>query len=374
MNPRTVINDWIDAATARRGRQSKGARSGLLLVSSGGLGDTILFSLALPRYLALARPGEPVCLVVREPSLAARFLYPPEVEILAVDYRQFLRNPLYRHRTSKTLQSRRFRVAVSTDHLRLPTVDDVLVMATGAEQRLGLEPRSWPKHDARLAAHRAWYTRWVAASPGLAHRMVRWIELANALIGRDEPLPLVRFADERLPPAATPPVSQVVLHPFSAVPARQHPAGLFVAIAEQVVAHGFEVVLSAAPGDLDRNPAFAALSQRPGVRLDTSPLIEKATRLRAAALVVTVDTSLLHLAVGIGAPTLCLASAAHLIDSVPYDPRMTPDNVSFLYHDMPCRGCLGTCIHPLEDGMYPCVARLDARIVLQRVASHLASA
>ena len=56
-----------------------------------------------------------------------------------------------------------------------------------------------------------------------------------------------------------------------------------------------------------------------------------------------------------------------IIDSVPYDGRMTPENVTFLYHDMPCRMCLGNCIHPFEDGRYPCIARLPAEDVLAAV-------
>jgi ADP-heptose:LPS heptosyltransferase len=109
----------------------------------------------------------------------------------------------------------------------------------------------------------------------------------------------------------------------------------------------------------------------PRVRLDEQGLEAKAALMRAARLVVSVDTSVMHLAVGCGVTTLCLASAAHVIDSVPYDPRMTPDNVTFLYHDLPCRGCLGQCILPLEEGMYPCVARLDIEAVLAKVTGEL---
>jgi hypothetical protein len=46
--------------------------------------------------------------------------------------------------------------------------------------------------------------------------------------------------------------------------------------------------------------------------------------------------------------------------------------VRFLYHDMACRGCLGSCTHPYEDGMYPCVARLDAKVVMDALADMVA--
>jgi hypothetical protein len=43
---------------------------------------------------------------------------------------------------------------------------------------------------------------------------------------------------------------------------------------------------------------------------------------------------------------------------------VAPANARFVYQSMPCEGCLGSCVLPEENGMYPCVARLDeGRIV-----------
>lgn len=346
------------------------SRSGVLLVSSGGLGDTILFSLAAPRFMELAGDGEPVHVLVRTDTAAAAFLFPPGVGVIQVDYRRFLRNPLYRLRTCMDLGNSGYRLAISTDHLRLPTVDDALVMACSAEQTIALEPRSWPKHDLRLQRNRRWYSRWVKASDGMAHRMVRWVELANALTDRNDPPPLVRFDAERLPQPVRRERPLMILHPFSAIAERQHRPRLYQRIIE-MLPPDFDVILSAAPSDLARNGEFGALLDAPNVSLNEEGLEVKAALMGAARLVVSVDTSVMHLAVGIGVPTLCLASAAHVADSIPYDFRMTPDNVTFLFHDMECRGCLGNCIHPLEDGVYACIAGLDPRQVTDKVGDLL---
>lgn len=345
--------DWY----VRRLRRLQGPKRngrGVLLISSGGLGDTVLFSLMLPRFMALAVDGEPVHVLVQAKSLAVAFLFPPNVRLIGVDYRRFLRNPVYRLRTCLDINNAGYRLVVSTDHLRLPTVDDIIVMACNAGQAVAMEPRSWPKHDRQLSANRRWYDRWVKVKEGMAHRMVRWTELANALTGRDDPPPIVRFAAERAPTPAGRSRPFIVLHPFSAVAERQHPIGRYRRIIEAVAAD-FEVILSAGPGDLERNPDYAELAD---VIINEESLAAKAALLGAASLVVSVDTSVMHLAAGIGVPTLCLAGAAHVVDSIPYDIRMIPDNVTFLYHDMDCRGCLGACIHPLENGVYPCIARL----------------
>ena len=78
---------------------------------------------------------------------------------------------------------------------------------------------------------------------------------------------------------------------------------------------------------------------------------------RAAKVVVAGDTARTPLAVGVGGPMLCLASAAFVGEIVPYDPAIAPDNVRFIYHSMPCEGCLGDCILQAESGMFPCVAQ-----------------
>jgi ADP-heptose:LPS heptosyltransferase len=363
---RPRLFDLVDGLVALRGRWRKRPGDGILLVSSGGLGDTILFSLAVGRFIELARDGEAVDVVVRSDTAVAAFLFPERVNVISVDYRRFLRQPFYRLRTCLKLQDGGYRVAVSTDHLRLPTVDDALVMACAAEEAYALEPRTWPKHDSRLHRNRRRYDRWIVPSAGMAHRMVRWIELINGLTGRDDPPPLVRFDDNNLPPPAGLARPTVVLHPFSAIRERQHGPALF----DEIIAalpKDVDVVVSAGPGDLERNPDFRVLLEGARVSVDEDGLEAKAALLRAARLVVSVDTSILHLAVGVGAPTVCLASAAHVVDSIPYDSRMIPDNVTFFYHDMPCRGCLGSCTLALEDGRYPCIARLDRDQVLEKV-------
>ena len=344
---------------------------GVLVSCGGGLGDALLFAVVLDRFRSLAEDGEPVDVLVRTDTKAATFAYPAGVGVIAVDYRRFLRSPSYRLRTCLGLRRRGYRLAVSADHLRHPLIDDVLIRVTGAPARKAMTPRSWSKYDRLLTRARRGYTHLKPVPPVLAHRLVRWVELANWLTGREDPVPVVELPAGALPARATLERDTVVLHPFSAIPQRQYGVDTFQRILSSLPAD-MTVVLSAGPGDLARNPEFEALLEDSRVRLDESDLVEKAALLGGARLVVSVDTSLMHLAVLAGAPTLCLGSAAHLVDSLPYDARMIPGNVTFLYHHMPCAGCLGACRWALEDGRYPCIARVDDALVVDRVTAMLA--
>ena len=126
--------------------------------------------------------------------------------------------------------------------------------------------------------------------------------------------------------------------------------------------------------DLDSNPDFKQLLEMPGVGFDDSTFADLVPLLRSADLVVSVDTALMHLAVAVGAPTLCLASAAFVGEIVPYDPAIRPGNAHFQYYSIPCEGCLGDCILPPEDGMFPCVARLDEDSIIAEVREMMSSA
>jgi ADP-heptose:LPS heptosyltransferase len=361
-----------DALIQYRAARTSGDKRGLLIISSGGIGDSILFSLMIERFMALVGEDDPVTLVVRTESLGVGFLFPSRVNIIGVDYRRFIRDGTYKRQVCADLRALNVQIAISSDHLRLPTVDDVMVMATGAAQNFALRPRTWPKHDRALAQHEAWYTRWIEPDPAPAHRLIRWWELANALTGESPPPPKVAFAADRLPVPAQAARPYIVLHPFSAMAEREAAPDVFIAIAD-AYAKTHDIVVTAGPRDLARAPRHQPLADMPGVSVDTSSFKEKAALLRGAALVVSVDTSIMHLAVGVGAPTLCLASAAHIVDSVPYDSRMMPENAHFMVPEVDCAGCLGQCIHPLESGRYKCLGQITAAASVARCQSLLAA-
>lgn len=361
-----------DKVIQRRADRVSADKRGLLLVSSGGLGDTVLFSLMIERFRQLVGADEPVWIIVRAESVGLSFLFPDDVTLIPVDYRRFIKRTVYRLDMCKQITTLRARIAVSTDHYRLPTVDDLMIRASGAQKRYALSPRSWPKHDKALQAHRDWYTDWVNPDPAKAHRFIRWWELANGLLGKVGDVPQVRFDPSRLPDLPSSDRPEIILHPFSAIAEREADPQVFIDVANAFAAD-YQIVMTASPNDLKRAPRHQALAGHPAVAVDVSDLRAKAGRLRGAALVVSVDTSIMHLAVGAGAPTICLASAAHIVDSIPYDSRMTPENVTFMVPEIECAGCLGQCIHPLENGRYRCLGQLKTDNVLAKAREILAA-
>ena len=233
-----------------------------------------------------------------------------------------------------------------------------------------MAPRPWPKYAARLARNAAFYDRLFDSGPTVRDKVLRWSDFADWLLGERVPPTPLRLPAGRLAPAARLAAPTVLIQPFSAVRAKQSPVELYRRVIEALPAtHRVRITGTAA--DLERNPEFKGLLAPPGVVFDDSTFEELVPTLRAARLVITVDTALMHLAAAVGAPTLGLASAAFVGEIVPYAPEVAPANLHVLYRSMPCEGCLGSCVHPLEEGMYRCVAQLDADAVVARVGALL---
>lgn len=365
-NMKIKLLDLVDLWFRRRVQRGSRGRSGILLVSSGGLGDTILFSLMLPYFQELLLPNETMTLLTQQGRESLHFLLPAGIILETVQYRRFIRSPLYRWSVSRRLRKRQYRLAISTDHLRLPTVDDAFVIAAAAATSYALAPRSWPKHNKRLTDNQRFYTKQFPVSGGKAHRMLRWAVLVSGLLGREVLPPKVTFPSSVLPPPRVLAKATVVIHPFSAVKERQVLPSFYQALFTSIPA-SWAIVFSAAPQDIAANPEYDGLLRDSRVSVDTGSIAAKAALYRAAKCVIAVDTSMLHLAIGLGVPTIGLVSAAHLVDSVPYDDCICPDNVTFYYHSMSCEGCLGQCVHPLEKGQYACVAKLSPAAVCQQI-------
>lgn len=347
----------------------KGPRGGVLLVSAGGIGDTVLFALVLPRFIALAKGGEPVTLILRKDAARMRFLLPPSVRLMTVDFGR-LKEPLYRLQTLRTIAALKARLAISTDFLRHPDLDEALLFAAGATETLGMEPRPWPKYQRALDKNRRRFTRLFASGPVLRDKLMRMNAFADWLSGDETLPPKVRLPESLLPAPEATDQPRVLIQPFSAV-ALKHPSATVWRAVLDAISADHRVHILGAPGDLEKNPEWKELLAPPRIIFDARPFAEILPALRSARLVISVDTGLMHLAAAAGAPTLCLASAAYVGEIVPYAPEVMPENVEFLYAPMPCEGCLGACSFPPENGMYPCVAKIDPARAKSRVQERL---
>lgn len=343
----------------RRASRRPSTPRGVVLVSSGGLGDAVLLATVFDRFAQLAEDGEPLTLILRQNAAAMAFLFDGIATIETIDYNRLDRQATYRHRILRDLYGRHYRLAVSLDFLRHPHLDEALIAACAAPTTHAMRHRPWAKYVAALARNRRLYTDLFDSGPAHLDKVIRWQRYADWLLKSENPPVVLCLPARCLPEPAALVRPTVFVQPFSAVSRKQVPPEFLARVLEAVPAD-WHIRLTGAPGDMARNPAYATLLDAPRVTFDDRSFKDFLPDLRAARAVVSVDTAMLHLAAAAGVPTLGLASAAYVGEIVPYDAAIAPGNVQILYQTMPCEGCLGACYLPPEDSMFPCVARLDA--------------
>lgn len=359
-------------AMANRRKQRPGLPRGVLLISGGGLGDTVLLAHVLAAFADLAEDDEPVELLLNLGAEKMAFLCPADIAIRSVDFQRLRSNLGYRRRIMNDLFGAHYRLVIHLDHRRHPDMDEALAFACHAADTIAMEPRPWAKYDTALRANRARYDRLFDSGPARRDKVRRWLAFAGWLRGAELlPAPL-QLPGDMLAPASDEPAPLVVIQPYSAVKQKQCAPGVLQAIIA-ALPDDHAVAIAGAPSDRDRNPEYERLFDNARVHFEDATFEELTPRLRAARLVVSVDTACMHLAVAAGAPTLCLASAAYVGEIVPYDPALTPPNVRFIHQPMDCEGCLGDCRLAPVNGMYPCVALLDEAAIVEAVREILHS-
>lgn len=351
--------------TVRRKQKPRG----ILLVSARGPSDMVFLSAVLPRFMRLAEDFEDVTLLMRSDAVGMGFLFPRALRVMRVEFRR-LSTLAYRWQIFRTLYLANYRLVVALDYNREPDVDEALIAATLAPEIAAMKPAP-SGASARLMEALSKYTRVFDPGNPNQDKVVRWSRFADFLLGRSQPPALALLPETRLPEAMAFEVPTVVVFPFSAIRQRQ------------LLPDMWEMILNALPADwhvrvaghridLDRNPQYKPLLERPRVTIDTSGFDHLASILRGARMVIGADTAGVHLSILLGVPTLVLASAAYVGAGVPYDDDIMPPNAHFLYTPIECQGCMGRCPFEPIQGMLPCVAQLNPDTVLGAVSDMIA--
>lgn len=338
---------------------------GVLLLSSGGLGDTILFSHVIHAFQAYAKPGEKVTVLLRKDGAKTSFLFPDEVATYVVDFNRYRTDLSHRREINSQLYEANYRAVISTDYLRHPDLDESLMLAAQAAETIAMVAKPWKKYQAQLDAHARHLTRVFESGPARQDKLLRWYKFADWLTSAINQPRLGTYRHKKAPPSAAQEAGSVYIQPFSAVKAKQCHADVYEALIKALTP-STPVFLTGAPGEMDANPEFKRLLELPNVSFDDCGFEELFVKLQTAALVVSVDTAVMHLSVVAGAPTLCIASAAYVGEIVPYADQFRSDRVDFYYKSMGCEGCLGDCIKPLNAQRYQCIAELESQTVVSR--------
>ena len=364
LKPLQILDNFFKFLDKSEQRESK--PSGVLLLSCGGLGDTILFSHIIDHFIPLVKRNEAISVLIRDDSIKTAFLLPDTVKKITVNFHKLKKNLFYRKKIMQDLYHHNFRMVISTDYLRHPRLDEALILACQAPETAAMVARPWEKYQKLLDENARYYKILYDSGDKVYNKIARWVDFANSLTGANRPPPKTLISPKLLPTPLSEQRPLVIINPFSAVREKESPLELYETIIDNLASH-IRIIITGTSKDLAKHPNFERLFRRKNVEFFDATFVDLLPKILAAKIVISVDTALMHLAVASGAPTLCLASAAYVGEIVPYSEETKPSNAFFCYVPMKCQGCLGKChLSPIND-MFPCVAKLRPSEILEKI-------
>lgn len=325
---------WVDFAqnVSRRLTHRQERPREFLLICTGGADHLVFLAAQLERFrLALGGPDVPLVILARHDAVAASFLFDDRAEVMTVDMERLGEESGYRaNRLSEMFQSN-FKGMVSLDYHRHPYLDEALIKAA-QRPAMAMKPAPLAGLDAVLADNASLYQN--QYDSGLAGTPIplRWAAFGTHLSADDPDLPVATpycLSDDLLPEPAALAKPTVMLQPFSPEVSRQPPAEFYGPVLEEVP-DDHQVLLVGAPELLERTPEIKALLERPNVALENTDLARALPMMRAARLVIAVESAPMHLAAISGVPTLGIATDAATGDILPYPHEGGPANARIL--------------------------------------------
>jgi ADP-heptose:LPS heptosyltransferase len=366
-----LARPWVDFFA----RQFVGSRdAGLSLVRVDGIGDFVLWlpsaKLLCQHYSGIGKPNLICDQTCVDLAVATGWFG----NVIGVDHLsgRFGRDLAYRWAKLREVASLGSSIAIQPTFSRVFLGGDTLIRACRAATRIGSvgdynNVKPWQK-----AISDRWYTKLVDASPQPMMELERNAEFLRNLGLADAraEIPVIpRLTD--LPPDKSVSGDYFVLFPGASSPIKRWPAEGFVAVANLIAEkYGWIPVACGGRSELELCERVLEGVNRPGQNFaGMTTLPELAEIIRKARLVVTNDTSAIHIAAGVDTPSVCILGGGHYGRFLPYPDDVKGRKPIPVIKQMDCFGCSWQCLFTQDRTRpFPCVKDIELEQVVTAVS------
>ncbi len=363
-----------DALVKIFGRSTTSAPQ-LLLVRLDAIGDFVIWLDAAKAFRSLY-PSQRTVLCVNSAVYDLARLLPHWDEVVEVDLKRFSHSFRYRFKLLLQLRKRGFDTVIQPTFSRVFLHGDAIVRATGAAHRVGSIGDLTNTRPILKLISDSWYTKLVPAAPGHMMELERNAEFVRNLSGRifSAHLPVLQKLGD-LRAALKVQSHYFVMFPGASLAGRQWPVSKFAQVAMALYQlKGWVPVLCGGPGDqlacqsvIDQSGIASAINLG-----GLTTLAELAEILRSAELLISNETSAVHIAVAISTPTVCVLGGGHYGRFMPYPADIGRGNFEVAIHQMSCYNCNWHCTQPhVAGGPVPCISNVTLKSVLERIEAVL---
>ncbi len=292
-------------------------------------------------------------------------------KVIAVDRMTCILNPLYRFKLMLQVRRTGFDAVIDPTFSREFPLSPSIVRVCGAAERLAPKgdtsnQRPWQK---RLSD--GWYSRLLDSAGSQLMELQRNAEFLRALGHNDFRASIPSLSGPYVQ-VEKPEEPYYIIFPGAGWVNRQWPVENFAAIASRLhQATGWRGLVCGGPGEKGLGHRLVDLSEAPLEDWTArTTLVELASLIAGARLLIGNETSAVHLASAVSTPALCILGGGHFGRFVPYDTDQETDRAVPLpvYYKMPCYGCNWVCIYPIKgEQPVPCIAKITEEAVWDAV-------
>ena len=345
------------------------AKPSVAVFALHGAGDLIL-SLPCLEQIRIRYPAEAYSLILYCQPAAAELAgrYAPADRLIAIDRHRMLRSLCYRLTALRAIIAQRHAAAVQPCYNRMLGVEDSLVRASGAGERLGSAGSPAFAGPAARWLGDCWYHRLIQPAAQPMHELDRYSEFLEGLGWPAPPKTLPTFALPDSADAIAP--GYLLIIPDSSSPLKSWPMEKFEQLTLRL-ADGIADRIVIAGRQAPQEMAQRLVRQRPDHIHDRSgntSIVDFLCLIHGASQIITNDSGALHFAVLLRRPVLAIAGGGLPDRYHPY-PTWAGARLTIVERRLPCYGCNWNCIHNVARGApAPCIGDVEVTEVLAALA------
>ncbi len=347
-------------------------KEGVLLLRLDMIGDFVLW-LDSARVYRQLYPNQKITLAVNSACAELAKTLPHWDEVIAINVQSLRTDLMYRLRTLVKLRVRHFAVAVQPTFSR-EFVGDLALRSTCAAERIGYAGDASNIPSTQKAKTDHWYSKLIANHPDCKMELSTNAHFVRAL-GSLDFLSQTPVIDITVPLSAKHQFNKryIVIAPGASWQPRAWPIAHFAALIQQLSSQ-FNVDFVLCGGKEDQ-PLCEELLQKVNsgnlINLTgQTSLLELIEIIRGAVLVVSNESSPVHIAAATATPSVCLLGGGHFGRFMPYTIERqveTPfSSPVAAWHNMDCFGCSWKCKFKLEANQaVPCIVMVSVDAIAE---------
>ncbi len=351
------------------------ARSDLVVVRLDAIGDFILWLDSAKEYRRLY-PKKKITLIANSAWADLARHLPFWDEVLAVEPRLFIRNPLYRWKLIRKIRQEGFKLAIQPTFSRELLLGDSIIRASGANERVASIGDLSNISSFEKAISDKWYTSLTPAVDNQLMELNRNAEFITHLASTEyhAKLPKLPFIID-LPTHFGLRDDYLILFPGASWVGKQWPISSFAICLDELSSeYGWQIVLCGSAYEYSLCQSIVEQSMSINVinLAGKTSLPEFVEVARGARVLVANDTSAIHIATAVATPSVCVLGGGHFGRFMPYSVELNGIKPVSIFSEMPCYGCNWTCSQPHEkDSCVPCIGQVSVQSVVTGVEAAL---